>query len=91
VSVPPGSSQLWARLVRVPRRSAFVAALVLVLAGLFVPGPVGGVLLLVLALGLAALARATWPVTPPAQRIPRLVVLLLLVAGGLLKIFWGAW
>ncbi len=91
MSVPPGSSQLWARLARFPRRSAFVAALVLVLAGLFVPGPVGGVLLLVLAAGLAALAWVTWPVTPPAQRIPRLVVLLLLVVAGLLKIFWGAW
>jgi hypothetical protein len=82
---------LWVRLARVPRGVAFFAALVLVVAGLFLPGAVGGVLLLLLAAALGLLARHTWRVTPPSMRTTRVVVLVALAVAGLLKIFWGAW
>lgn len=82
---------LWVRLARVPRGVAFGAALVLVLVGLFLPGPAGGAILLVLALALALLLRRTWPVTPAAMRPVRLVVLAILAVAGLAKVFWGAW
>jgi hypothetical protein len=91
VTVPPGSGTRAARLAQVPRGLAFLLALVLVLAGLFLPGAIGGVVLLVLAVAMAALARMTWPATPPSRRTARVVVLLALVAVAFIKIFWGAW
>jgi hypothetical protein len=81
----------WRRIARLPRGAVFLLALVLVLAGLFVPGPVGGVLLLALAVGLALLLRHTWPVTPARLRPIRLVVLALLFLAALVKIFANAW
>jgi hypothetical protein len=70
---------------------AFLGAFVLVLAGLFLPGALGGTLLLLLAAGLATLLVRTWPVIPTSMRALRLLVLALLATGALLKIFWGAW
>jgi hypothetical protein len=81
----------WRRIARLPRAAVFLLALVLVLAGLFLPGPVGGVLLLALAVGLALLLRQTWPVTPARLRPVRLVVLALLFLAALVKIFTNAW
>lgn len=91
MTIPPGSETRVARLARVPRGLAFLLALVLVLAGLLRPGAVGGVLLLVLAVAMAVLARKTWPATPASRRTARVVVLLALVAVAFVKIFWGAW
>ena len=79
-------STLLTRLARVNPTTAFLAALVLVLLGLFAPGIVGGALLLALAAGLATLLVTTWPVQRPATRTLRLVILTLLVGAALMKI-----
>ncbi|MFY1687220.1 hypothetical protein [Plantactinospora sp. WMMB782] len=79
-------SALLTRLARVNPTTMFLAALVLVLLGLFAPGIVGGALLLALAAGLAALLVTTWPVQSPATRTIRLVILTLLVGAALVKI-----
>jgi hypothetical protein len=79
----PGLS---ARLARVNPTSAFLAALVVVLAGLFLPGIIGGSVLLLLAAGLATLLASTWPVQAPQTRAIRLLMLTLLVAVALFKI-----
>jgi hypothetical protein len=74
------------RLARVNPTRAFLAALVVVLAGFFLPGVVGGLLLLVVAVGLIALIRMTWSVQAPRGRVVRLVVLTALVGIALIKI-----
>ncbi|MDG4789192.1 hypothetical protein O7626_25220 [Micromonospora sp. WMMD1102] len=79
-------SALLTRLARVNPTTMFLAALVLVLLGLFAPGIVGGAVLLALAAGLAALLVTTWPVQRPATRTLRLVILTLLVGAALVKI-----
>ncbi|MEN3612880.1 DUF6703 family protein [Plantactinospora sp. ZYX-F-223] len=79
-------SVLLTRLARVNPTGVFLAALVLVLVGLFAPGIVGGALLLALAAGLAALLVTTWPVQSPATRTLRLVILTLLVGAASMKI-----
>lgn len=76
-----------ARLGRINPTGAFLAALALVLVGLFAPGIVGGAALLLLAGGLVWLLQLTWPALPPAGRLLRLMVLTLLVAAALAKIF----
>jgi len=81
-SQPP----LPARLARVNPTSAFLAALVVVLAGLFLPGAIGGALLLLLAAGLVALLVRTWPVQAPQTRVLRLLMLALLVTVAIYKI-----
>ncbi|MEU7618825.1 DUF6703 family protein [Micromonospora rifamycinica] len=83
----PTQRPLLARLARVNPTSVFLAALVLVLVALFAPGPVGGVLLLALAAGLAYLLAVTWPVQAPQTRLLRLVMLTLLVTVALVKLF----
>ncbi|MFC7545353.1 DUF6703 family protein [Plantactinospora sp. GCM10030261] len=75
-----------ARLARLNPTSVFLATLLLILIGLFAPGAIGGVVLLALAGGLAALLVTTWPVQRPATRVLRLVVLTLLLTAALLKI-----
>ncbi|MCI4062128.1 hypothetical protein MRQ36_05935 [Micromonospora sp. R77] len=77
---------LLARLARVNPTTVFLATLVLVLVAFFAPGPVGGVLLLVLAAGLVWLMATTWPVQSPATRVIRLVMLTLLIAVALAKL-----
>jgi uncharacterized membrane protein len=74
------------RLARVKPLYAFIVALVLLLAGLFLPGIVGAALLVVLGLGAAALTATTWPVQPPATRVIRVVLLVLLVAAVVAKV-----
>ncbi|MBU8856494.1 MULTISPECIES: DUF6703 family protein [unclassified Micromonospora] len=78
-----------ARLARLNPTAVFLAALALVLVGLFAPGPAGGVLLLVLAGGLVWLMSVTWPVQAPATRMLRLVMLTLLIAVALTKLMVG--
>jgi hypothetical protein len=75
-----------ARLARVNPTTAFLVALAVVLAGLLLPGAVGGAVLLLLAAGLAALLASTWPVQAPPTRALRLVMLTLLVAVAIFKI-----
>lgn len=79
------SDNLLRRLARVNPTTAFVVALVLMLAGLFLPGIVGAALLFLLAAGLAALTCTTWPVRKPSTRALRLVMLVLLLAAVVAK------
>jgi hypothetical protein len=81
---------VWGRIARIPRGVAFLVTFVLVLAGLFLPGAIGGAILLALAVGLALLVRHTWAATPARLRPMRVIVLVLLAAAGLIKIFFGA-
>ena len=73
-------------LARVDRTKAFLAALALALAGLFLPVPYGPVLLLAIVVALAALLRTTWSATPPAQRGARVLILAGLAAIALLRL-----
>ncbi|MGW5668537.1 DUF6703 family protein [Micromonospora sp. NPDC003776] len=82
----PTQSPLLARLARVNPTAVFLAALVLVLVALFTPGAVGGVLLLLLAGLLVWLMTVTWAVQRPATRVPRLVMLTLLITIALAKL-----
>ena len=79
------SENLLRRLVRVNPTTAFIVALVLMLAGLFLPGIVGAAVLFLLGAGLAVLAFTTWPVQPPATRALRVVMLVLLFAAVVAK------
>ena len=64
---------------------AFIAALVVLLAGFFLPGIIGAALLFLLAAGLAALTFTTWPVQAPPTRVVRIVLLALLVGAAVAK------
>src|SRR4051812_46355900 len=79
------SENLLRRLARVSPTTAFLAALALMLAGLFLPGIVGAALLFVLGTGLAALTVTTWPVQPPSTRALRVLMLVLLLAAVVAK------
>jgi hypothetical protein len=57
----------------------FLVGTVIVLVALFVPGTVGGVLLLLVAAGAAAVLMGTWYRLPLVGRAARLVILALLV------------
>jgi len=71
---------------RISPTAAFLAALALLLVGLFAPGIVGATLLLTLAGGLVWLMTRSWPLQPVGGRLFRLVVLALLIAAALAKI-----
>ncbi|KXK63469.1 hypothetical protein AWW66_02710 [Micromonospora rosaria] len=75
-----------ARLAGLNPTAVFLATLALVLVALFAPGPLGGLLLLLLAGGLVALSVTTWPVQTPANRAIRLIVITALVALALARI-----
>jgi thiol:disulfide interchange protein len=79
------SDNLLRRLARVNPTTAFILALAVMLAGLFLPGIVGAALLFVLAVALAALTYTTWPVQSPSTRVVRLMLLTLLVAAAVTK------
>lgn len=74
------------RLTRVNPTTAFVIALAVMLAGLFLPGIIGATLLFVLGVALAALTFTTWPVQQPASRAVRVVLLVLLFAAVVTKV-----
>lgn len=80
------SDNLMRRLARVNPTTAFVVALAVMLAGLFLPGIIGGALLLLLAAALAALTFTTWPVQVPATRVVRVALLALLFAAVVAKV-----
>ena len=79
------SEDLLRRLARVRPLTAFLTALVLFLAGLFLPGIVGAALLSLLAAGLVALAWTTWPVQSAATRAVRVTMLVALVVAVVAK------
>ncbi|GIF72302.1 DUF6703 family protein [Asanoa siamensis] len=82
----PTQPDLARRLARVNPTKAFLAALAFILAGLFLPGIIGGLVLLLLAAGLIALARMTWAVQAPQARVMRLVLITALIGIAVLKI-----
>jgi hypothetical protein len=79
------SDHLLRRLARINPTRAFLVALVVLLAGLFLPGIVGAALLFVLGAALVALTAITWPVQQPATRAVRVVMLVLLFATAVAK------
>jgi hypothetical protein len=80
---PPDN--LLRRLARVSPTTAFIAALVVMLAGLFLPGIIGAALLFLLGAGLATLTFTTWPVQTPSTRAVRVLLLVLLFAAVIAK------
>ena len=66
-------------LARLPRLAVLVLTLGLVVAGLFFPGVVGAVLLLVVGLLMAWLLNVAWPVLPAAARVPRVLTVALVL------------
>lgn len=74
------SDDLMGRLARINPTTAFVIAVILMVAGLILPGIVGAALLVVLAVAAAGLTFTTWPVQPPATRVLRITMLVALVA-----------
>ena len=81
----PPSENVLRRLARVSPTTAFLIALALLLAGLFLPGIIGAALLVLLGAGLAALTFTTWPVQKPGTRTVRVIMLLLLFAAAVVK------
>jgi hypothetical protein len=79
------SDNLLRRLARVSPTMAFIIALVILLAGFFLPGIIGAALLFLLAAGLAAMTFTTWPVQTPSTRIFRVILLMLLVGAAVAK------
>jgi hypothetical protein len=75
-----GIQVVLARMSQLSPTTVFLAVGGLVLAGLLAPRPYGGVPLLVLAVGFAAVLRATWAVGTPRTRTARVAILVLLVA-----------
>lgn len=79
------SDNLLQRLARVNPITAFIVALGLLLAGLFLPGIIGAALLFVLVAALAALTFTTWPVQSPSTRVFRVAVLLMMLGAVVAK------
>ena len=74
------SDNVLRRLSRVSPTAAFIVALVVLLAGFFLPGIIGAALLFLLCAALAALTFTTWPVQRPSTRVVRVALLVLLLA-----------
>jgi uncharacterized RDD family membrane protein YckC len=82
---PPPPDNLLRRLASVNPTTAFLVALAVLLAGLFLPGIIGAALLFLLVAALVALTFTTWPVQSPGVRAVRLTMLALLFAAALAK------
>jgi hypothetical protein len=67
-------------LARLNRTAVFLGALAVTALGLFLPATVGALLLYAVVAVLAVLLRLTWPVTPPAMRAFRVLMLAILAA-----------
>jgi uncharacterized membrane protein len=74
-------------LARLDRTKVFLVALVVALVAVFLPGIVGGLILLAIVVLMAALLRRTWPIASPGARILRVVILGVLAGIALFKIF----
>jgi hypothetical protein len=79
------SDNLLHRLARINPTMAFIVALVVLLAGLLLPGIVGAALLFGLGAALAALTFTTWPVQKPSTRTVRVIMLTLLFVAAITK------
>jgi hypothetical protein len=74
------------RLGRLNRTAVFLGSLVIGLAGLFLPGIWGALLLYAIVATLAALLARTWAVSSPPARVARFVILAGLAAIATMKI-----
>ena len=81
----PPPDNLLRRLARINPTVAFVAALAVLLGGLFLPGIIGAALLFLLGAALAGLTFTTWPVQSPPVRAVRVAMLTLLFAAAVAK------
>ncbi|WP_408606744.1 DUF6703 family protein [Catenuloplanes japonicus] len=73
-------------IARLNPTGVFLATLLVVLLGLLIPGPVGGVILLLLAAAVTALAVTSWRVTAASLRPVRVVMIALVIAAALWKL-----
>jgi hypothetical protein len=74
------SLPLLSRVARLPRAVPFLVLLVLLVAGVVVSGPLGAVLIGLVALVVAWLLALAWPALRGVERLGRIAVLLLAVA-----------
>ncbi len=81
-----GTQALLARLSRLNRTAVFLGVAALVIGGLLLPHPYGGVLLLALAAVVAALLTVTWEYGNRQARVARVAILALLVALALFRL-----
>jgi hypothetical protein len=84
--VTRGTQVLLARLSQVNPTTVFLAVGALVLVGLLLPGPYGGVVLLALAAALVALLTMTWSHGTTRTRAARVVILALLVTLAIVRL-----
>ncbi len=75
------------RLSRVPRAVPFVVMLAIIVAGLFVSGPVGFVLIAVGVLFLVWLLYVGWPALSQSERLMRVAVIALGTALAVIQLF----
>jgi hypothetical protein len=73
-------------LAALDRTRVFLGALAVGVLGMFLPGVLGGLLLLAVVAALAALLRHTWAVTPAGHRAARVIVLAGLAAFAIAKL-----
>jgi hypothetical protein len=73
------------RLARVNRTAAFIGALVVGLAGFFLPGIWGALVLYAVVFALAWLHARTFAVTPPQLRVVRVLLICLLTVVATVK------
>ena len=74
-------------LSRLPRLLPFVILLILLVAGVFISGPIGFVLMGLAALFVAWVLYLSWPRLNTTERVMRLAVLLLVVAMAVIQLF----
>jgi len=67
------------RLTRISPTKVFLGALAVALLALFLPGWYGALLLLAVVVALGGLLGRTAPVTPPAARVLRVLILAIIV------------
>jgi uncharacterized membrane protein len=67
------------RLARINKTAVFLVGAAVVFLGLVLPGIAGSAVLLVLTVALVWVLTRTWAVTPPRARVPRVLILALLV------------
>jgi Family of unknown function (DUF6703) len=83
------SALVLARVGRLPTWMPLVIVLALTLGGLLIRGPVGALLLTVLAVLLAWLAYLGWPALRPGGRFARVLALALVVAAAVFQFTQG--
>lgn len=83
----PAVHPVLVRLSRLNRVAVLLATLAFLLVALFCPPVLSGILLLVLAAGLIALAASTWPVQNTPTRVLRIAVIGILIFTALSRLF----